>query len=156
MTLEKRIVESNTRAAGVQSAIVVGLGEPVHTDRDHRIKVQFHWQRGASASHRLEHPSGNNAPASDASGTWVRVSESVAGANWGMNFTPRLGQEGLVSFTEGDIDRPVVIGSVYNGQGQANAQSNQAGAGAATAKIPTRRWASNCVVTTSDIARWSR
>ena len=133
-------IHTRPTVAGVQTAIVVGLGEPVHTDRDHRIKVQFHWQRGSNASHRLEHSSGTNAPASDASGTWVRVAESVAGANWGMNFTPRLAQEVLVSFIEGDIDRPVVVGSVYNGQGQANAQSNQVSAGAATATGNAPAW----------------
>ena len=110
---------------GAQTAIVVGLGEPIHTDRDHRIKVQFHWQRGANASHRLAHPDEtDNAPASDASGTWVRVGQSVAGANWGAVFTPRLGQEVLVQFMQGDIDRPVVIGALYNGQGHVDAQGN--------------------------------
>jgi len=115
---------------GVQTAIVVGANAPVHTDRDHRIKVQFHWQRGANGSHRLEAQE-DNAPASDASGTWVRVGEAIAGANWGSNFTPRLGQEVVVAFVQGDIDRPIVIGSVYNGAGQPNAQANQTAAGAA-------------------------
>lgn len=137
---------------GVQTALVVGTGAAVHTDRDHRIKVQFHWQRGASASHRLNHTSsqgqGSNAPASDASGTlrlgsgqaWVRVAEAWAVANWGANFTPRVGQEVLVGFIGGDIDRPVVIGSVYNGQGQANAQSNQAASGAAGSTGSAPAW----------------
>jgi type VI secretion system secreted protein VgrG len=113
---------------GVQTAVVVGTasqpgGAHIHTDRDHRIKVQFHWQRGGNASHRLSHSTGDdNAPASDASGTWVRVAQSVAGANWGAVFTPRLGQEVLVQFVAGDIDRPVVVGVVYNGQGSADAQ----------------------------------
>ncbi|WP_310567747.1 type VI secretion system Vgr family protein [Hydrogenophaga sp.] len=115
---------------GVQTALVVGTAEPVHTDRDQRIKVQFHWQRGAAGSHRLEHPTGDdNAPTSDASGTWVRVATPVAGQNWGSVFTPRLGQEVLVAFIAGDIDRPVVIGSVYNGQGQPDAQGNQVARG---------------------------
>ncbi len=117
---------------GVQSAIVDGLAEPLHTDRDHRIKLQFHWQRGERASHRLTAPQGANAPASDASGTWVRVAESVAGANWGSHFVPRLGQEVLVAFVEGDIDRPVVVGSLYNGSGQPDVHRISAGAGAAT------------------------
>jgi len=125
---------------GVQTAVVVGLGEPLHTDRDHRIKLQFHWQRGQRASHRLTAPAGSNAPASDASGTWVRVAESVAGANWGHHFVPRLGQEVLVSFIEGDIDRPVVIGSLYNGSGQANAQGNRSAGGAATATGNANAW----------------
>jgi type VI secretion system secreted protein VgrG len=125
---------------GVQTAIVVGLGEPVHTDRDHRIKVQFHWQRGGNASHRLQHPTGDNAPASDASGTWVRVGESVAGDNWGSHFIPRLGQEVVVAFVAGDIDRPVVVGAVYNGEGQRNAQSNQVNGGAATSTGNANAW----------------
>ena len=125
---------------GVQTALVVGLGEPVHTDRDHRIKVQFHWQRGGNSSHRLDHPDGDNAPASDGSYTWVRVGESVAGQNWGSNFIPRLGQEVLVAFEAGDIDRPVVIGVVYNGRGQENAQGNQVGGGAAGAVGSADAW----------------
>jgi type VI secretion system secreted protein VgrG len=126
---------------GVQTAIVVGAGEPTHTDRDHRIKVQFHWQRGANASHRRNHTANdNNAPASEASGTWVRVAQSVAGANWGAVFTPRLGQEVLVQFVAGDIDRPVVVGAVYNGQGTANAQGNRQAGGAASATGNASTW----------------
>jgi type VI secretion system secreted protein VgrG len=125
---------------GEQTAIVVGSGEPVHTDRDHRVKIQFHWQRGAGSSLRLNHPAQDNAPANDAAGTWVRVSERVAGANWGGNFLPRVGQEVLVSFVGGDIDRPVVVGSVYNGKGQDNAQGNQVSAGAANATGNANTW----------------
>jgi type VI secretion system secreted protein VgrG len=125
---------------GVQTAVVVGAGAPVHTDRDHRIKIQFHWQRGGNASHRLPHPADDNAPASDASGTWVRVAQTVAGANWGAVFTPRLGQEVLVQFVAGDIDRPVVVGVVYNGQGQADAQGNAVASGAATATGNAQAW----------------
>src|SRR5690606_9542725 len=125
---------------GVQTAVVVGLGEPLHTDRDHRIKLQFHWQRGARASHQLAAPAGSNAPASDAAGTWLRVAESVAGANWGSHFVPRLGQEVLVGFVEGDIDRPVVIGSLYDGRGQPDAQGNRTAGGAATATGNANAW----------------
>lgn len=136
---------------GVQTALVVGTGEPVHTDRDQRIKVQFHWQRGAAGSHRLEHPSGDdNAPTNDArpglapgvagAGTWVRVATPVAGQNWGSVFTPRLGQEVLVAFIGGDIDRPVVIGSVYNGQGQGDAQGNQVSRGGSGATGNAPAW----------------
>jgi type VI secretion system secreted protein VgrG len=127
---------------GVQTAVVVGItGQPVHTDRDQRIKVQFHWQRGANASHRLAHTgSDDNAPASDASGTWVRVAQTVAGANWGAVFTPRLGQEVLVQFIAGDVDRPVVVGVVYNGQGSADAQGNQVAGGAASATGNAPAW----------------
>lgn len=126
---------------GVQTALVVGLGEPLHTDRDQRIKVQFHWQRGAAGSHRLEHPTGaDNAPTSDASGTWVRVATPVAGQNWGSVFTPRQGQEVLVAFIAGDIDRPVVVGSVYNGQGQQDAQGNQVARGGSGATGNAPAW----------------
>jgi type VI secretion system secreted protein VgrG len=125
---------------GVQTALVVGLGEPIHTDRDHRIKLQPHWVRGGSSSHRLDHPDGDNAPASDASHTWVRVGEAVAGQNWGSNFIPRLGQEVLVAFEAGDIDRPIVIGVVYNGLGQQDAQGNQVVGGAAGAVGSADAW----------------
>lgn len=129
---------------GTQTALVVGLSEPVHTDRDGRIKVQFHWQRGAQSSQRLSHPSpsadADNAPASDASGTWVRVSQDWAGANWGSGFIPRLGQEVVVAFVEGDIDRPVVIGAAYNGQGSGNAQGNVVSGGAAQATGNAPAW----------------
>jgi type VI secretion system secreted protein VgrG len=129
---------------GTQTALVVGLDEPVHTDRDGRIKVQFHWQRGAQSSHRLGHNSptadADNAPASDASGTWVRVSQAWAGANWGSGFIPRLGQEVIVAFVEGDIDRPVVIGAAYNGQGAGNAQGNVVSGGAAQATGNAPAW----------------
>ena len=70
----------------------------------------------------------------------MRVAENVAGANWGSHFTPRLGQEVLIGFIGGDIDRPVVMGVLYNGVGQANAQSNQTAAGAATATGNAPPW----------------
>jgi type VI secretion system secreted protein VgrG len=126
------IVFDRPQVPGNQTAVVVGLGEPIHTDRDGRIKVQFHWQRGGNASHRLSHVAGSNAPADASTGTWVRVSQAWAGANWGAHHTPRLGQEVVVVFSEGDIDRPVVTGSAYNGQGQPDAQGNQVATGAAT------------------------
>lgn len=125
--------------SGVQTAIVVGTGDPVQVDRDQRVRIQFHWQRGSASSHQLEHPSGeDNAPGTSAVGTWVRVATPIAGQNWGSVFTPRVGQEVLVSFLGGDIDRPIVMGSVYNGEGQRDAQGNQRprGTGAATGNAP--------------------
>lgn len=127
---------------GQQSAIVVGpAGSVIHTDRDHRIKVQFHWPRGAQSHSRLAHPSPDGhtgAPGDDTAGTWVRVVTPVTGANWGSNALPRVGQEVLIDFLGGDIDRPVVIGGLYNGKGQQDAQNNQVavGAGAATGNAP--------------------
>ena len=122
---------------GQQSAIVVGpSGAVIHTDRDHRIKVQFHWQRGSNSHSRMSHPHPDGhtgAPGNDMAGTWVRVATPVAGANWGSNMIPRVGQEVLVDFLEGDIDRPVVIGCLYNGRGQPDAQHNQVAQGAGAA-----------------------
>lgn len=125
---------------GTQTALVVGLDGPIHTDRDGRVKVQFHWQRGAGSSHRLDHNAGDNAPASDASGTWVRVAQDWAGANWGSAFIPRLGQEVVIAFVEGDIDRPVIVGAAYNGQGSNNAQGNVVAGGAANATGNAAAW----------------
>ena len=105
-TREKgRLVLTRPTVWGTQTAVVVGLDAPVHTDRDGRVKVPFHWERGARGSHRLSAPLDDNATASDASGTWVRVAQAWGGANWGSVFIPRLGQEVLVEFIDGDIDR---------------------------------------------------
>jgi uncharacterized protein involved in type VI secretion and phage assembly len=130
---------------GQQTAIVVGPpGAVIHTDRDHRIKLQFHWQRGADGHNRLDHPHPDGhtgAPGDDSAGTWVRVATPlapIAGANWGSHALPRVGQEVLVDFLEGDIDRPVVIGALYNGAGARDAQHNTRnhGAGPATGNAP--------------------
>ena len=134
---------------GQQTAIVVGPpGSTIYTDRDHRIKIQFHWQRnstGKDQSHsRLDHPSPDaqvGAPADDRACTWVRVASSlaaVAGTNWGAVAVPRVGSEVLVDFLDGDIDRPIVIGALYNGQGAGDAQHNRVfhGAGVASGNAP--------------------
>ncbi|BEP59154.1 type VI secretion system Vgr family protein [Variovorax sp. V118] len=129
---------------GSQSAIVIGVGggdAPVHTDRDHRIKVQFHWQRGSASSARQSRTDGqDNAPAADRLGAWVRVAASAAGDNWGQMSLPRVGQEVLVEFHHGDIDRPVVVAALYNGAGQVDAQHNQKPAGAAQSTGNAPAW----------------
>jgi type VI secretion system secreted protein VgrG len=104
-------------APGAQVAVIVGVrGEEITTERDHRVKVQFPWQRGdAAVSGQTSHPSGCNAPGNETAGTWVRVMEPAAGSNWGSNFTPRIGQEVQIDFIAGDIDRPVIVGQIYNG-----------------------------------------
>jgi type VI secretion system secreted protein VgrG len=141
MDAQGRLVHARPTVWGTQTALVVGLDAPIHTDRDARIKLQFHWQRGAQASHRLNAPMDDNAPASSASGTWVRVAQSSwAGANWGGVFIPRLGQEVLVEFVDGDIDRPVIVGATYNGEGQPDAQGNRVNAGAAGATGNAPAW----------------
>ncbi len=88
---------------GVQTAIVVGpAGEEIHCDEHGRVKVQFHWDR-----------QGKN---DDQSSCWIRVSQPWAGLSFGGVVLPRIGQEVLVQFLEGDPDRPVLSGRVYNGE----------------------------------------
>lgn len=126
--------------AGLHSGIVVGVsGADLHTERDHRVKVQMHWQRGGRSHSRRDHPQGdNNAPGNEQTSVWIRVATLAAGPNWGSNFIPRIGQEVAVTYIEGDIDRPLVVGSLYNGVGEDDAQGNQRqqGAGAATGNAP--------------------
>ncbi len=86
---------------GPQTAIVVGpSGEEIHTDKYGRVKVQFHWDR-----------EGKN---DEKSSCWVRVAQNWAGKNWGVVFHPRIGHEVIVDFLEGDPDRPIIVGRVYN------------------------------------------
>lgn len=87
---------------GPQSAIVVGpSGEEIYIDEHCRIKVQFYWDR-----------KGKN---DENSTCFIRVVQSWAGNQWGSSFIPRIGHEVIVNFLDGDPDRPLVTGSVYNG-----------------------------------------
>jgi type VI secretion system secreted protein VgrG len=86
---------------GTQTAVVVGpKGEDIHIDKYGRVKVQFHWDRQGKMD-------------ADSS-CWIRVSQIWAGKNWGAFFWPRVGHEVVVTFEEGDPDRPLIIGSAYN------------------------------------------
>lgn len=126
---------------GAQTAIVVGNGEPLLTDRDHRIKVQLHWQRGAKSASRRGHPQDlDNAPANGQSGTWVRVATGLAGHNWGSAFVPRPGQEVWIDFLEGSIDRLVAVKSLYNGQGRADAGHSRIAGGPSGSTANTPVW----------------
>jgi type VI secretion system VgrG family protein len=128
---------------GTVTAIVVGVaGSPIFTDRDHRIKIQLHWQRGSKSASRLKHPSGNdNAPSNaDELGFWVRVAELHSGKDFGSNIIPRVGQEVVVMFINGDIDRPFEIGAVYNGEAQIDEQVNQVQNGAPTVTGNAPAW----------------
>jgi type VI secretion system secreted protein VgrG len=99
--------KAGATANGSQSAIVVGPdgsdqpngADEIYCDRLGRVRIRFHWQE------------------SDA-GCWVRVGQRSAGGGMGSQFLPRIGQEVLVKFIEGDIDRPVIVGALYNGQGE--------------------------------------
>ena len=89
---------------GLQTALVVGpKGQDIYTDTDGfgQVKVQFHWDRQGQMD---EHSS-----------CWIRVSQAWAGEGWGALYLPRLGQEVVVAFLDGDPDRPVIVGSLYNG-----------------------------------------
>ncbi len=91
------------RVLGSQTAIVVGPeGEDIYTDRFGRIKIRFFWDEDQE---RAENSS-----------CWVRVSQTWAGNGWGTLFIPRVGQEVVVTFIDGDPDRPLVTGCVYNGE----------------------------------------
>ncbi len=86
---------------GVQTAVVVGpSGQEIHTDAQGRVKVQFHWDRQGKGDER--------------SSCWLRVSQPWAGAGSGAAFIPRVGNEVVVDFIDGDPDRPLVTGSVYH------------------------------------------
>lgn len=115
-------------APGPMHAVVMtqgrdGQARPIHADRDGRVRIQFAWQRGerplAGALAAPATPAGaatGHAPGDATSGTWVRVAQGVAGPDWGALFTPRPGTEVLVDFIDGDIDRPIIIGQLHNGQ----------------------------------------
>lgn len=89
------------RVHGPHTAIVIGPeGEEIHTDEHGRIKVRFHWD--------------SESPSDEHGSCWVRVAQTWAGAGWGALFIPRVGMEVVVQFLDGDPDRPLVIGCVYN------------------------------------------
>ena len=86
---------------GVQSATVVGAaGEEIQTDELGRVRIQFPWDREGQSD--------------DQSSCWVRVSQGWAGTGFGLLNLPRVGQEVLVGFLEGDADQPIIVGRVFN------------------------------------------
>lgn len=88
---------------GTQTAVVVGpKGEEIFTDKYSRVKVQFHWDREGKRDEN--------------SSCWIRVATLWAGKQWGMIHIPRIDQEVIVDFLEGDPDQPIIIGSVYNAE----------------------------------------
>ncbi len=84
------------------TATVVGpAGDDIHTDAQARIRVQFHWDREGKYDEK--------------SSCWIRAMQPWAGAAWGHQFIPRVGMEVVVAFDGGDPDKPMVLGSLYNG-----------------------------------------
>jgi type VI secretion system secreted protein VgrG len=85
----------------MQTAVVVGpAGEEIFPDKYGRVKVQFHWDREGSDDVN--------------SSCWVRVATYWAGTQWGAVHIPRIGQEVIVDYVEGDVNHPIIVGSVYN------------------------------------------
>ena len=94
-------VTPQPQIAGVQTAVVVGpSGEEIYPDKYGRIKVLFHWDREGKPD--------------DKASCWIRVSMPWTGKNWGMMAIPRIGNEVVVQFEEGDCDRPLITGMLYN------------------------------------------
>jgi type VI secretion system secreted protein VgrG len=88
---------------GCQTAVVVGpAGEEIYTDKHGRVKVQFHWDREGKKNEN--------------SSCWIRVSHPWAGQGYGAVSIPRIGQEVIVDFLEGDPDQPIIVGRVYNAE----------------------------------------
>ena len=85
---------------GPQTAIVATDGQEIVVDEHARVKVQFHWDRYGEKDVN--------------SSCWIRVSQVHAGAGWGMIDIPRKDEEVIVSFLDGDPDRPIITGRVYN------------------------------------------
>lgn len=121
------------RAPGLQTALVVGpqgemapTGADVHTDALGRVRVKFHWQAGTLAAPPADPRADNHLSC------WIRCAQRWAGpgaagaGGFGTRFVPRIGQEVLVEFVDGDIEQPIVVGAVYNGQGEAGSLLNQA------------------------------
>ncbi|MEM9459928.1 MAG: type VI secretion system tip protein TssI/VgrG [Myxococcota bacterium] len=100
--LRPRQLTPKPRVYGAETGIVSGpSGEEIHVDEHGRIKVQFHWEEEAKYD--------------DTSSCWIRVRQQWSGPGWGFQFIPRIGQEVVVEFLGGDPDRPMVVGTVYNG-----------------------------------------
>ncbi|WP_307731869.1 phage baseplate assembly protein V [Pseudoduganella sp. SL102] len=95
-------------AHGAQTAIVVGAdggealsgSDELYCDALGRVRIRYHWQDSGDAT------------------CWVRVAQRLAGGGIGSQFLPRIGQEVVVQFMENDIDRPIIVGAVYNGQSE--------------------------------------
>lgn len=104
----------SARVVGPDAALSAAGSQEVHADAQGRIRVKFHFQEGAEG-------------AASQDSTWLRVAQRYAGPGVGSQFLPRIGQEVLVGFLGGDIDRPVVLGALYNGRGEAGVAATPGG-----------------------------
>ncbi len=113
------------RIHGPQTAIVVnGIGDKavphsgsggsdISTDRHGRVRVKFHWDTSPTPEDKKQDKNSNEVSTTSA---WIRVAQGWAGVGWGVQFIPRVGMEVIVHFIDGDPDRPIITGCVYNGQ----------------------------------------
>ncbi len=101
-TFRPILMLSKPKISGIQTAVVTGPSNgEVYVDKFGRIKVQFHWDREGKKDAE--------------SSCWIRVAQQSAGNGWGSVFHPRVGQEVIVEFVNGDPDQPIVMGCLYNG-----------------------------------------
>lgn len=97
------VVHRKPEMRGPQSAIVTGpAGEEIYVDELGRVKVQFYWDRDGKLDEKTS--------------CYIRVMQAWAGTQWGASFIPRIGHEVIVDFIDGDPDRPIITGTVYNGK----------------------------------------
>jgi len=116
---------------GLQTALVTGpAGEEIHTDALGRIKVQFHWDREGGKDENTT--------------CWLRVMQSFAGPSFGAHFTPRIGQEVVVAFENGNPARPFVIGALYHPENPPPYASNKGTRGGIRTRSTKGGKASNC------------
>ena len=98
-----KIKHRRSRLVSTQTAVVTGPeGEEIYPDKYGRVKVQFHWDREGKRDQN--------------SSCWIRVSQTWAGVEFGGTAIPRVGQEVIVAFEEGDPDRPIIVGRAHNDQ----------------------------------------
>ncbi|MDR2325412.1 MAG: type VI secretion system tip protein VgrG [Acidovorax sp.] len=124
---------NRSQVFGVHSAIVVGPdggpqangADEIYTNARGDVRLRFHWQ-----SEQVQQQDGNPRP-DNRSTRWVRVAQRQAGPGLGWQWLPRIGQEVLVKFTDGDPDQPIVISTLYNGQGAGGTTPTPGGQAAA-------------------------
>ena len=110
-TFRPKKKHKRTKIEGPQTAIVTGPdGAEIHTDEHGRVKLLMHWDRDGEGAHRRDqrHDAGSSC--------WVRVAQMMAGSGWGGWWLPRVGMEVVVQFLDGNADKPLVTGCVYNGE----------------------------------------
>lgn len=101
-----------TAPEGQAATVIADDGAPLTTDRDHRVRIRFPWLR-APALNAFAEPAGSDRSQVTA---WVRVATASAGPNWGAHHLPRAGTQALLTFVDGDIDRPLVTMQLHNEQ----------------------------------------